>query len=515
MEGSASHNSLGLGALTGNQLRVFHIGIDTHQEPVVYMRRDCHICRAEGFSASTRVRLQHGDQQLLATLNVVDEQVLPEGSAGLSDIAMERLKVQQDDLVLISHSPLLHSLRSIRKKIFGHKLSEAEITNIIADISAHYYTDIEIASFITACAGGRLDVDEIIDLTNAMVSCGKRLQWPGHPQILDKHCIGGLPGNRTTPLIVAIVSAAGLVIPKTSSRAITSPAGSADTLEVLTNVDLTLEAIQQTVTQTHACLAWGGSVNLSPADDLLIRIERSLDLDGEGQLIASVLSKKLAAGATHVIIDIPVGETAKVRTQKEANRLASLFTQVGAACGIEVRCLITDGSQPVGRGIGPVEEAKDVLAVLRGDEDAPGDLRERALYLCAELFSLVNKDGFDAGYRRAEALLDSGQAWQQFNRIVAAQGGLKAIPCAELCHEEFAQVKGVISAIDNRQLARLAKLAGAPSTPEAGLRLHIRVGDRVSEGDPLFTLYSGTEGERDYALDYYRHATIFALQEPQ
>lgn len=496
-----------------NSLTVVDMGIDTHQEPVVYMRRDCHICRAEGFSASSRVALQYQQNSIIATLNVVDEGGLDHGSAGLSKIAMERLQLGNGDPVMIRHAPVVRSLHSVRKKIFGHKLSELEISDIVSDISAHRYSDIEIASFLSVCAGSRLDVDEIIDLTKAMVACGKQLRWPGHPQILDKHCIGGLPGNRTTPLVVSIVSAAGLVIPKTSSRAITSPAGTADTVEAITDVNLKLSDIQRVVAETKGCLAWGGAVNLSPADDLLIRIERALDLDGEGQLIASVLSKKIAAGSTHAVIDIPVGDTAKVRSQAEAERLASLFTQVGAACGIYIRCLITDGSQPVGKGIGPVEEARDVLAVLQCKESAPQDLRERALFLAAHLFALAGKDNYERGYARAADLLDSGGAWQQFQRIATAQGGLKQLPEAKFRHTEYASGDGRVTAIDNRQLSRLAKLAGAPSTPAAGLRLHVRVGEVITPKDALFTLYSDSTGERDYALDFYRQTSIFSFEE--
>lgn len=321
--------------------------------------------------------------------------------------------------------------------------------------------------------------------------------------VLDKHCIGGLPGNRTTPLVVSIVSAAGLTIPKTSSRAITSPAGTADTMETLTSVDLDLVDLRRVVAETHACLAWGGAINLSPADDLLIRIERALNLDGEGQLIASVLSKKIAAGSTHAVIDIPVGQTAKVRSQREAERLSSLFTQVGAACGIQVRCVITDGRQPVGQGIGPVEEARDVLAVLQGSDGAPDDLRERSLFLAAHLFSLAGEETFEQGLRRATAILDEGEAWRQFLCILAAQGGMKTLPDARYGHQELAPVTGRLTAIDNRQLARLAKLAGAPTAPAAGLRLHVRVGDRLQAGDALFTLFTDTPGERDYALAFY------------
>ncbi|WP_323844281.1 thymidine phosphorylase family protein [Microbulbifer magnicolonia] len=496
-----------------NSLTVIDMGIDTHQEPVVYMRSDCHICRSEGFTANSRVLLHYENNSIIATLNVVDEKVLAPAHAGLSKIAMRRLGVLDGVSITISHAPVITSLTAVRKKIFGHKLSDEEIWAIVSDISAHRYSDIEIASFLSVCAGSRLDVDEIISLTQAMVACGKRLTWPNETLILDKHCIGGLPGNRTTPLVVAIVSAAGLTIPKTSSRAITSPAGTADTMESLTTVNLNLADIQRVVNETHACLAWGGAVNLSPADDLLIRIERALDLDGEGQLIASVLSKKIAAGSTHAVIDIPVGATAKIRSQVEAERLASLFTQVGAACGIQIRCLITDGSQPIGAGVGPVEEARDVLAVLQGRDDAPQDLRERALYLAAHLFSLAYQERYELGLIRAMDILDNGEAWLQFQRILAAQGGIKSLPKASYQHTEAAPMTGTLQAIDNRQLARLAKLAGAPTTAAAGLRLHKRVGDRIERGEPLFTLYSDTAGEQQYALDFYQQSAIFNIGE--
>jgi len=487
-----------------HQLKVFPMGIDTHQEPVAYMRKDCHVCRAEGFTSSTRLVLKSQKQEVIVTLNIVENTKLLPEQIGLSEIAFKRLACTEGELVSILHSPMVSSLSYVRKKIFGQTLTAAEIDQIISDISEHKYSDIEIASFLSVCAGERLDTDEIISLVKAMVACGKKLTWGPKTKIFDKHCIGGLPGNRTTPLVVSIVSAAGLVIPKTSSRAITSPAGTADTMESLTNVNLNINEIEQIVAKTGACLAWGGAVNLSPADDMLIRIERALDLDGEGQLIASVLSKKIAAGSTHAIIDIPVGKTAKVRTRKDAQRLASLFTQVGAACGIKIRCLITDGSKPVGLGIGPVQEAIDILAVLENSSEAPADLRERALFLAANLLDLDNGLGLVANLDQATLILDSGQALNQFNSILEAQGGKKVLPTAKYQHTEKSSVNGVLVEIDNRKLARFAKLAGAPFSLAAGLRLHVNVDSNIVKGSSLFTLYSDSQGEMTYALDYYQ-----------
>ena len=506
-----------------HSLQAFAIGIDTNQEPVAYMRKDCHVCRAEGFSAKTRLRLTSDSREVLVTsdsrevlvtLNIVENSKLPAGQIGLSDVAVKRLNCVDGDAIYISHSPMLESLSFVRKKIFGSTLSRTEIHAIICDISEHKYSDIEIASFLSICAGKRLTTDEIVNLTQAMVACGKRLSWNGNTKVFDKHCIGGLPGNRTTPIVVAIASAAGLVIPKTSSRAITSPAGTADTMESLTNVNLTLKEMEQVVEQTGACLAWGGAVNLSPADDMLIRIERALDLDGEGQLIASVLSKKIAAGSTHSIIDIPVGKTAKVRTLDSAKRLSQMFTDVGKACGIDVRCLITDGSKPIGAGIGPSQEAQDIIAVFECASDAPQDLRERALFLSAHLLDMKNEYGFEKALAEATSILDSGKALHQFNKILFAQGGRKPLGVAAYRHVELAPQKGTLIEIDNRKLARLAKLAGAPFSLNSGLRLQVNVGSKIKQGGALFTLYSDSQGEMNYALDYYQsNSQMFQIED--
>jgi len=495
-------------------LSVVNIGIDTHQELVVYMREDCHICVAEGFTASSRLAIKHNHKEIIATLNVVSGDMLDRGQIGLSKVALLRLNVQAGDQVLVKHSPIVHSLSAVRKKIFAEELTDDEIHAIVYDINSHRYRDIEIASFLSVCAGNRLNLDEIISLTKAMVDCGRSLSWTNQQKVYDKHCIGGLPGNRTTPIVVSIVSAAGLIIPKTSSRAITSPAGTADTMECLTHVNLEIGDIKRVVAETGGCLAWGGAVNLSPADDLLIRIEKALNLDGEGQLIASVLSKKIAAGSTDILIDIPVGATAKVRSQAQAQHLLELFSQVAKACNINVKCVITDGSKPIGQGIGPMEEARDILAVLNRTAEAPQDLRERALFLAANLIDMADNAGFEQALTKATQLLDNGQALAQFKRILTAQGGIKTLTQAKFSHTERAKTAGKIISIDNRKLARLARLAGAPENPEAGLRLCANVGDTVSVAQPLFTLLSQSNGERDYALNYYHHNTdIFIIEE--
>ncbi len=486
-----------------NRLKVLRIGIDTYQESVIYMRDDCHICRSEGFGAQTRIRIQAHNHSIIGRLNVIDADsgILPAGHLGLSKVAWQRLEVSAGDEVTISHPAWVNSLRYVRRKIFGHPLNGRQLRAIIDDILVGRYTDIHIASFLTACAN-RLDIDEIVELTSAMVEAGVRLEWPYSAVVVDKHCIGGLPGNRTTPIVVAIVAAAGLTMPKTSSRSITSPSGTADTMEVITRVDLDLASIRRVVRQNGACLVWGGNVSLSPVDDILIWVEKAMDLDSEGQLVASVLSKKIAAGSTHILIDIPVGPTAKVRTSADAQRLKDTFDQVGRRLGVVVQPIITDGRQPVGRGVGPAFEAEDVLAVLRNQKGAPEDLRSRAILLAGHILDMVSQAVAGTGMNRAERLLESGAAWAKFKVICEAQGGFKPIPVAQ-CQCVFnAPRDGVIRSIDNRKLSQAAKLAGAPHAKAAGIRLYVKVGQTVMKGDCLFELCAETPGELKYAQAY-------------
>ncbi len=482
-------------------LRLRRLGIDTYQEPVIYMRNDCHVCRAEGFEAQSRVQVALNNHSIVATLNVVTGELLALDEAGLSEAAWRLLGARAGDAVILSHPPVLESLSLVRAKVYGKRLGGGDMRAIVRDIAAGRYADIHLSAFIAACAGDRLDLAETIALTRAMIDAGERLAW-GRSPVVDKHCVGGLPGNRTTLIVVPIVAAFGLTMPKTSSRAITSPAGTADVMETLTEVELDVPAMHRVVEREGGCIVWGGAVRLSPADDILIRVERPLDLDSDGQLVASVLSKKAAAGSSHVVIDIPVGETAKVRSREAAQALSHRLVETGRAIGLTVQTVVTDGTQPVGRGIGPALEARDVLAVLRREADAPADLRERALRLAGAVLEFSPEIAPGEGVRRARDILDDGRAWNKFEAICVAQGGLRVPSVAEHTHAVTATQCGRVTAIDNRRLARVAKLAGAPRAPAAGLELHAPLGTVVKPGQPLFTMHAEAPGELAYALDY-------------
>jgi thymidine phosphorylase len=482
-------------------LRAKRLGIDTHQEAVVYMRADCHVCRSEGLTPQSRVLLSNGGREVVATLHHVAFDLIDPDEAGLSEAAWQRLRVVEGGHIYASHPKPVGSLSSVRHRIYGHRIGAAAIGAIISDIVKGRYSDIELSSFITACAALPLDEEETIALTRSMVDVGERLRWPNAP-ILDKHSIGGLPGNRTTPIIVSIVAAIGLTMPKTSSRAITSPAGTADTMETMAPVDLDLPSIRRVVERENGCIVWGGAVRLSPADDILIRIERALDVDSEGQLVASVLSKKIAAGSSHLVLDMPVGPTAKVRSAEAANALAERLTRVGSVFGLKTTIALSDGNQPVGRGVGPALEARDVLTVLQNRPDASKVLKERACALAGALLELGGVSAKGEGVRLAMQTVKDGRAWKKFQGICEAQGGMRVPPVATQQHPLTAAIAGTIVSIDNRRIARLAKLAGAPEAKAAGVDLDVQLGDRIEVGQPVCVIHADSAGELHYALDY-------------
>jgi thymidine phosphorylase len=477
------------------------VAIDTHPENTAFLLRSGNGYRAEQFQALRKIEILHADGSILATLAIMDdEHLISHGEIGLGEQAFRRLGLPAGTEVSIAQAKPPASLDAVRRKIRGDTLEDSAIASIVRDISRHLYSPMEIGAFLVACAAF-MTTQETLALTRAMADVGSRLKWSS-PLVVDKHCIGGIPGNRTSMIVVPIVAAHGLIIPKTSSRAITSPSGTADTMEVLANVDISTERIQEIVAREKAVLAWGGRVNLSPADDILISVERPLRIDTFEQMVASILSKKLAAGSTHLVIDIPVGPTAKVRDQSEAVRLRKLFEYVSGKLGMVVDVVLTDGSQPIGRGIGPVLEARDVMAVLRGDPDAPADLRDRAVMLAGRVLDFDPGLRGGQGHARAAELLASGAALAAMERLIAAQGAQPVRPTVgDLHHEVRSPHKGRVTAIDCHMIARIARLAGAPMEKGAGIDLLRKVGDTVGQGEALYRIHATSETGLGFARE--------------
>lgn len=486
---------------TPMHLKIKPIAINTFRENVLLLSRDCHALRPERLKGSRKVEIEAGGERLLATVVIADDPLLiAADEVGLTQPAFRRLGAQAGALAKVAPAPPPLATSAIFDKIRGDTLTPAQLTDVVHDLVDHRWSDMEIAAFLVACASF-MTADETLALTDAMARAGKRLEWDNR-LVVDKHCIGGVPGNRTSLIVAPIVAAHGLLFPKTSSRAITSPSGTADTMEVLARVDLDEQEMRAVVERCGGCVVWGGRVDLSPADDVLISVERPLSIDTPDQMVASILSKKIAAGATSLIIDVPVGPTAKVRDTRAALRLRKLFEFVGSRLGLHIDVMMTDGSQPIGRGIGPALEMRDVMAVLRGASDAPAELTDKAVKLSGRLLELDPDVRGGQGEARARELLKGGAALKKMEQIAEAQGPSPVSnEIGSLVHEVAAKADGWIEGIDCLRIARIARLAGAPTDPGAGIDILKRKGDNVRAGEPLYRIHGVEQADFDYAAD--------------
>ncbi len=494
------------------KLKLVRLAIDTYHENVAYLHRDCEIYRAEGFQALSKVKVCGDSRRILAVLNVVDDAaIVALDELALSEEAFDHLGLSEGQWVTVDHAQPPASMDAVRRKIAGRRLNQQDYRSIVQDITESRYSKTEISAFLVASGQTDMDRDEVLYLTQAMLDSGERLNWD-EPQVVDKHCIGGIPGNRTSMLVVPIVAAHGMLIPKTSSRAITSPAGTADTMEVLANVEINIGKLHDIVRKQRGCMIWGGTARLSPADDILISVERPLGIDSQGQMVASILSKKLAAGSTHLLIDIPVGATAKIRHMREAQRLRKLFEYVGDQLDIQLEVVITDGRQPVGNGIGPALEARDVMQVLQNDPLAPNDLRQKALWLAGRVLEFDPDVRGGHGFAMARDILDCGRALEKMNAIIAAQGvQTNRYPLGQLAHDILAPANGVVTAIDNFQMARIARFAGAPMDKGAGVDLFKKLGEPVEKDEPLYRLYAEFPSDFKFALALCEQASGYTI----
>jgi len=394
------------------------------------------------------------------------------------------------------------SIEFIKKKMKNKPLSEEEINTIIRDVVNNSLSDMELALFISAVYKYGMNMKETIFLIKAIQKSGTQMNFR-QKLIADKHSIGGVPGNRTTPIVVAICAAAGLIVPKNSSRAITSAAGTADVIETIARVEFTAKEIKKIVRKTGACLIWGGALGLVPADSRIIRVERSLKIDPEAMLVASIMSKKLAAGSNYILIDIPYGEGAKV-DETRARKLKKKFEYLGKYFHKKIECILTDGSQPIGCGIGPVCELEDVINVLDPKKVGPEDLEKKSLILAGKLLEMTGKAKEKQGIKIAKEILYSGIAFEKFKEIIKAQeGDLKRIKIAKFKHNIFSKKSGKIKFIDNKKINSLARAVGCPVDKRAGLRLCWKRGDSVKKGDMLLTLYAESTQRIASAMRYY------------
>ncbi len=480
------------------KLRTKQMDVESNSNLVVLNEKDAYRL---GAHAGDRVAVRYGVQEACAIVETTKE-LVDEGTIGLSK-ELVGCGVKDGCVVEVVPVSKPRSIDFIKKKLSGEELDEKEIKEIMKDVASGMLSDMEIAAFISAVYVYDYTENEITAVINEMVNAGLTIEWK-KKYVANKHSIGGVPGNRVSPIVIPIVAAAGITIPKSSSRAITSPAGTADTMEVICDVSFSVDEIKRIVRKTNGCLVWGGALDLAPIDDKLVRIERPLSLDPRGQVLASVLSKKKAMGAKQVVIDIPVGSEAKVRSMDGALSLARRFKSIGAKLGMQIECTITRGDEPIGRGIGPVLEMIDIMKVLSNRSKGLEDLKSKSIMLAGKLLKMCNA-GDESTARK---ILESGKALKKFKEIVEAQNGSIDVKLEEMLaqhHYDFvAEKDGVVLDVSIKSIAGIARRAGAPMDKGAGIYMFVKKGEHVKKGQPLFRIHASTSTKLRSALKYAR-----------
>jgi len=471
--------------------------------PVVMLSKET--AEKIGVNTTERISLKKSSKNSKEIFTIIDivDGLCKNNEIGISEELKKMYSLRRGQVVDVNIAPVSNSLDFIKKKLSGKKLEKKEIYKIIEDVVNNSSSEAEIALFISAMYKQRMSMRETIYLIEAILVSGNKLSFK-NKFVVDKHSIGGIAGNRTTPIIVAICAAAGLIIPKSSSRAITSPAGTADVIETIANIEFSIKELKKIVNKTNGCLVWGGALGMVPADSKIIRVEKMLKIDPEAQLLSSIMSKKLASGSNYILIDIPYGETAKVDLVK-AKKLKRKFEYLGKHFKKKLKVVLTRADEPMGSGVGPALELRDVIEVLDPKLKGPRDLEEKSLFLAATIFEMTGKAKKGKGIFLAQKILDSGKAFKKFKEIIKAQGGeIIDIKPGKFKKDILAKKSGTIIEINNQKINSLARSSGCPTDKFAGLYLYFNKGDSVKKGEKIMTIYAESKMRLAMAAKHYK-----------
>ncbi len=470
-------------------LSLKHLAITSFNENLAYIHRDCVAYKVDDISTLTKVEIHGGVKPIFAFLQIVDDaQIVKPDELALNTEAFKLINLPEGANISLTLSPPPQSLLAVKRKISGNILGTSEYNAIIDDIAAKRYSNMDIASFLVS-SGSFMTASEVLAYTEALVG-NNIFRWDNESIVVDHHCFGGIPGNKTDIIITAIIAAYGLPMPKTCAHSQTSCAGVADTMSVLANVNLDEERFRSIVRDNHGVIGCYDALPIAEANKIISSVERHIGLTQQQHLAASILAIKLAVGVTHLVIDIPVGTTARIKSTNDAMRLRKLIEYLGDMLSLEIDVVITDGSEPIGNGVGAVLEARDIMKILRNKEDAPQDLLEKSLFLAGRILEFDPKLRGGQGYQVAKEILHSGRALEAMNKMIYAQGKAPQPQLGNLTRDIVAQTSGVVESIDNTRINRIGVLAGAAQYAGAGLDLMKKVGDRVEQGETLYRIHA-------------------------
>lgn len=486
------------------------VPIKSFNEHIAYLNKNCSEYAIDDIAFLSQVEIQTETSKIYAFLQIVDDDALVSPTElGLNEEAFTDLGETEGTGVTISLAAPAPSRAALKRKIVGNILSPQDYKFIVKDIINRRYSNVDIASFIVA-GGTFISANEVLSLTEALVN-NTKLKWPQENIVVDHHCLGGVPGNKTDIIIAAIVGAYGLAIPKTVSKATTSCASVADTMGIMCDVNLTQDKFIELTSTNRAVIADYERLNIAEAVKAIANVERHMGLTQQEFLLTSVLAIKIAAGVTHLLIDIPVGEKSRIKTIYEAIRLRKLAEFVGDRLGVDIEVVITDGNEPIGNGVGAILEARDVVQVLKNKPNAPQDLLEKSLFLAGRILEFDPKLRGGSGYEKAAQILQSGQAFEKLNEMIKLQGKKEQPVLGSFTRDVLAPVSGEVVGINNVQINRIGIWAGIRQYGGAGIDLFKKVGDTVNAGEPLYRIYACSQEDLELAESVLENASGYTI----
>lgn len=483
-------------------LKAKKLDIKTGVEPIALLQEEeaYHL----GIQPNDKIEITWRGKSAVVAVNLSKKEI-NKGSLGLYSNFWDKFPTLQDkEIVEINFLDRAESVNAIKKKIFGKVLSFEDCNSIMKDIAENRLSNTQIAYFVAASYMRHFTDEELYFMTKAMAENGDKLDIEGI--VADKHSFGGVAGNEAAMIVVPILASLGIKIPKTSSRAITSVSGTADTMEVLAPVNLNIKKIKEIVKKTNGCIVWGGGLNIAPADDRIITTNYPMSLESFDKAVISIMAKKIAASSTHIVIDLPIGETTKIPKIKDAIEIKRKFEYLAKRFKVKIDVVIVPITDPIGKGMGPALEARDVLRVLQQKENRPGDLESEGIKMAGLVLELCKKAKKGEGQGLAWKQLQNGEAWKKMQEIIKAQGGKANIDSEDITIGAIknyvnASKNGKIILVNQKAINDVCRTLGAPNERLAGIYLNKEFGNRVKKGERLFTLYAQNQERMSLALN--------------
>ena len=421
---------------------------------------------------------------------------------------------------------MVHAAELIRRKRDGERLAADELGELVLEYASGSVPDYQMAAFCMAVFFRGLDGAETFALTDAMIRSGETIELGAAigRKVVDKHSTGGV-GDKTSLAVGPIVAACGVPFGKMSGRGLGHTGGTLDKLESIPGfrVELTTEEFLQQVRVVGLAII-GQSANLVPADKLLYGLrDVTATVDNVSLIAASIMSKKIAAGADAIVLDVKVGDGAFMKTLESARELAQMMLELGKHAGREVACVLTDMDQPLGHAVGNALEIRETVATLRGQ--GPPDFTELVLSACGHLLAFSDLDVDEqTGRERAVAAVQDGSALAMYERWIAAQGGdpaEAALPAAPVVQEIVAPQAGFVRAIGAVDVGMAALRLGAGRRTKddeidhaVGVLCVKKRGDAVAAGEPIAEMHARDEASARRAGDEVLAAYAFGDEAP-